>query len=123
EQISLRERDFLRSLHSSGSLESLLWSGYCAARLPCQCPSSTCSPRLVLLGDRSASSSFRGVVDGFAFEWRHKHGRLAHLARLLIRVGEADDLFFFVWFAKERDGHRQALGAEAHRNDDGRKAD
>jgi len=41
------------------------------------------------------------VVDGFAREWGHKLGGLAHLTRLLIRVGEADDLLFFVWFAKE----------------------
>src|SRR5215510_4261482 len=74
-------------------------------------------------GDPSALSSFRSVVDGFAWEWRHKCGGLAQLARLLIGVGEADDLLFLVWFAKERDRHRQALGSDAHWNDDGRKAD
>src|SRR5437016_5832606 len=71
----------------------------------------------------SARSSFRSVVDGFARERRHERGWFAHLARLLIRIGEADDLPFFIWLAEERDGHRQALGAEAHRNDDRRKSD
>src|SRR5712671_1175790 len=77
---------------------------------------------LILLGV-PAPMSPPGVVDGFALEWRHKCRGLAHLARLLIRISEADDLHFVVWFAKERDGHRQALGSEAHRNDNGRKAD
>src|SRR5436190_16252258 len=41
-------------------------------------------------------SSFLGVVDGFAMEWRHKFGGPAHLARLLICIGKADDCLFLV---------------------------
>src|SRR4051794_31443187 len=71
----------------------------------------------------SACPSFRGVGNGFAAEWRHKLRGLAQFGRLLVRICEADDLLFLVWFAEERDGHRQALGAKAHWNDDGGKAD